>query len=243
MRRLVVLTSIAATLTLLIGLHLLRSFVTATAMYLYDAAGVPAPVAALCVRFLIPESPVRGSGRIDLGGALLLDRLDSKLRYPTEVTDDIAETLGLRTASIKLLLFRARRKLAEARVYAQPCPLFVPLVEEGWTDHPVTRQIAREYLQPLAEAEINTLVLGCTHYPLLKSLLCRELGAGVHLIDSAAETAAEIGRVLRDRDMLASGDAPPKHRFIASDDPLQFLQLGQRFLGDTIESVEVHTFV
>lgn len=139
---------------------------------------------------------------------------------------------------------RAIRALdPDARITARACPLFVPLVEEGWTDHPVTRQIAREYLQPLAEAEINTLVLGCTHYPLLKSLLCRELGAGVHLIDSAAETAAEIGRVLRDRDMLASGDAPPKHRFIASDDPLQFLQLGQRFLGDTIESVEVHTFV
>ena len=139
---------------------------------------------------------------------------------------------------------RAIRALdPDARITARACPLFVPLVEEGWTDHPVTQAVAREYLRPLVDADIDTLVLGCTHYPLLKSLLCRELGAGVRLIDSAAETAAEIGRVLRERDMHASGEEPPRHRFVASDDPLQFLQLGQRFLGNAIDSVEVHTFV
>jgi glutamate racemase len=89
-------------------------------------------------------------------------------------------------------------------------------------------------------------VLGCTHYPLLKSLLCRLLGPNVALINSAAETAAEIGRELRERNLeapAAANGATPVHRFIASDDPLQFLQLGQRFLGDAIESVEIHTFV
>lgn len=130
-----------------------------------------------------------------------------------------------------------------ARVTARACPLLVPLVEEGWIDHPVTVQVAREYLAPLLDDGIDALVLGCTHYPLLKSVLCRLLGPDVELIDSAAETAAEIGRVLRDRGLEAPPDATPEHRFVASDDPLQFLQLGQRFLGDAIESVEVHTFV
>ena len=106
-----------------------------------------------------------------------------------------------------------------------------------------TQQIAREYLHPLVEEGINTLVLGCTHYPLLKPLLCRELGGGVRLIDSAAETAAEIGRVLREQGIETTADAEVKHRFVASDDPLQFLQLGQRFLGNAIDGVEVHTFV
>lgn len=139
---------------------------------------------------------------------------------------------------------RAIRALdPDARVTARACPLFVPLVEEGWIDHAVTQQIAREYLRPLMDEDINALVLGCTHYPLLKTLLCRELGAGVQLIDSAAETAAEIGRVLRERNILASPDADVKHRFVASDDPLQFLQLGQRFLGNAIDGVEIHTFV
>jgi glutamate racemase len=139
---------------------------------------------------------------------------------------------------------RAIRALdPDARITARACPLFVPLVEEGWTDHAVTQQIAREYLRPLIEEEINALVLGCTHYPLLKTMLCRELGGGVQLIDSAAETAAEIGRVLRERGIAASSDADVKHRFVASDDPLQFLQLGQRFLGNAIDGVEIHTFV
>jgi len=131
----------------------------------------------------------------------------------------------------------------DARVTTKACPLLVPLVEEGWLDHPVTRQIAREYIQPLIDDDVDALVLGCTHYPLLKPLLCSELGGSVVLIDSAAETAAETGRVLREQGIEAPADAEPALRFIASDDPLQFLQLGQRFLGDAIEGVEIHTFV
>jgi glutamate racemase len=139
---------------------------------------------------------------------------------------------------------RAIRELdPDARVTVRACPLFVPLVEEGWIDHPITRQVAQEYLAPLIADKIDALVLGCTHYPLLKSLLCRVLGPGVALIDSAAETAAETARVLRDGNLIAPPDATPTYRFVASDDPLQFLQLGQRFLGDAIESVETHTFV
>lgn len=130
-----------------------------------------------------------------------------------------------------------------ARVTGCACPLFVPLVEEGWVDHPVTRQIAIEYLAPLIATNIDVLVLGCTHYKLLKPLLGRILGPDVTLIDSAAETAAEVGRELRDAGLLAPSDATPTHRFVASDDPRQFLQLGQRFLGDAIETVEIHTFV
>lgn len=131
----------------------------------------------------------------------------------------------------------------DARITARACPLFVPLVEEGWIDHPVTRSVAQEYLRPLIDEEVNALVLGCTHYPLLKSLLCRVLGPGVALIDSAAETAAEVGRVLRQEHLESTEASGRGHRFVASDDPLQFLQLGQRFLGDAIEGVEVHTFV
>jgi glutamate racemase len=139
---------------------------------------------------------------------------------------------------------RAIRDLdPEARVTVRACPLFVPIVEEGWIDHPATQLIARDYLAPFIAERVTALVLGCTHYPLLKGMLCRELGPQVALIDSAAETAAEIGRVLCAENLQAPEDATPTHRFVASDDPLQFLQLGQRFLGDAIEGVEVHTFV
>ncbi|MGE5730370.1 MAG: glutamate racemase [Gemmatimonas sp.] len=129
----------------------------------------------------------------------------------------------------------------DVRITARACPLFVPVVEEGWTDHEATRLIAREYLEPLVAADIDTLVLGCTHYPLLKPLLHEILGPGVRLIDSAEETAAETARTLAAANLAAPSDAEPTYRFVASDDPLQFLQLGQRFLGDTIEGVEIRT--
>ena len=130
---------------------------------------------------------------------------------------------------------------ADVRITARACPLFVPLIEEGWIDSEVTRLVAREYLEPLAEAGVDTLVLGCTHYPLLKPLIAEVMGPGVRLIDSAAETAAEAARVLAERGLESPDPGQGTHRFVASDDPLQFLQLGQRFLGDAIGGVEVRT--
>jgi glutamate racemase len=138
---------------------------------------------------------------------------------------------------------RAIRELApDARIAAQPCPLFVPLVEEGWVDREATRLVAREYLQPLSDAGVDTVVLGCTHYPLLKPVLAEILGADVRLIDSAAETAAETRRILAERGLETASRASPIHRFVASDDSSQFLRLGERFLGRALDAVEFHTF-
>jgi glutamate racemase len=138
---------------------------------------------------------------------------------------------------------RAIRELAsDARITAQPCPLFVPLVEEGWIETEATRLIAREYLQPLREVGVDTVVLGCTHYPLLKPVLAEILGAGVRLIDSAAETAAETRRVLSDAGIEAPPTDAPVRRFVASDDSSQFRRLGQRFLGHALDAVELYTF-
>jgi glutamate racemase len=125
-----------------------------------------------------------------------------------------------------------------ARVEQQPCPLFVPLVEEGWFDHSATELVAREYLAPLTRAGISSLVLGCTHYPLLKPLLQRVLGSDVTLIDSAQETAAELARVLRDTGLAAAGGRPA-HRFVVSDDPARFRQVGARFIGERLGAAEV----
>ena len=123
-------------------------------------------------------------------------------------------------------------------VRAVACPLFVPLVEEGWVDHPATRLIAHEYLAPLRLAHVDTLVLGCTHYPLLAPTLQAEMGADVRLIDSAAETAAATLQLLSERELLRAPTHLPVHRFIASDAPERFLTLGRRFLGSTITNVE-----
>jgi glutamate racemase len=126
----------------------------------------------------------------------------------------------------------------EAEITARACPLFVPLVEEGWTDTEATRLIARSYLEPLEAHRVDTLVLGCTHYPLLKPLIGELVGPEVRLIDSAEETAAETKRTLEERGLCARATGTPRHRFVASDDPARFLHVGQRFLGATIERVE-----
>lgn len=137
---------------------------------------------------------------------------------------------------------RAIRALdPDAHITARPCPLFVPLVEEGWLDHQATRLVAREYLAPLAEHHIDTLVLGCTHYPLLKPLIAEVLGPDVALIDSAEQTAAETRRVLQERRLLAPAGGSPTRHYIASDAPNQFLRMAERFLGAPIEGVETHT--
>lgn len=126
-----------------------------------------------------------------------------------------------------------------APVEQVPCPLFVPLVEEGWFDHPATELIAKEYLGPMMAAETDTLVLGCTHYPLLKPLLTRVLGGEVVLIDSADETARAVKRVLASLDLEAGPGNPADHRFAVSDDEQRFLDVGSRFVGERLSHVEV----
>ncbi len=132
-----------------------------------------------------------------------------------------------------------RRVKPDARVEQRACPLFVPLVEEGWFDHPAAELIAREYLTPRHAVGVDALVLGCTHYPLLKPLLERVMGPGVRLIDSGQETAAVVAATLEERGMTAPAGDEAFHRFAVSDDEARFLQVGSRFVGDRLESAEL----
>ncbi|MGE0353157.1 MAG: glutamate racemase [Gemmatimonadales bacterium] len=135
---------------------------------------------------------------------------------------------------------RAIRALdARVRVEQQACPLFVPLVEEGWFEHPAAELIAQEYLQPLRDAGVKVLVLGCTHYPLLKPLLRRVMGPDVELIDSAEETARAVERTLAAGNLRSSTEAPVSHRFVVSDDEPRFRQVGARFIGERLGQAEV----
>ncbi|MCK5119489.1 MAG: glutamate racemase [Candidatus Latescibacteria bacterium] len=122
-------------------------------------------------------------------------------------------------------------------IHVRPCPLFVPLAEEGWEDKEATFLIAEEYLRPLKEADVDVLVLGCTHYPLLKRTIGNVMGPGVGLTDSAEETAREIASVLKDRGLLNPSHAEPEHEFYVSDLPVQFRKMGERFLGRRLERV------
>ncbi|HEY3013442.1 MAG TPA: glutamate racemase [Gemmatimonadales bacterium] len=124
-------------------------------------------------------------------------------------------------------------------VIQRACPLFVPFVEEGWFDHPATELVAADYLRELREACVRSLVLGCTHYPLLKPLLQRVMGPEVRLIDSGQATAAALETILADRALEAPGEARPNHRFVVSDDEARFRQVGSRFIGERLGKAEV----
>lgn len=134
-----------------------------------------------------------------------------------------------------------RRLAPETRVVVAACPLLVPLVEEGWFAHPATRLIAEEYLAPIKQQAVGVLLLGCTHYPLIKPLLQGVMGAGADLIDSAEATAGAVAAALRMGGLEAPSLPPgvPTHRFAVSDDPDRFLKVGARFLGSRLTSVEV----
>ena len=127
----------------------------------------------------------------------------------------------------------------EARIFSQACPLFVPLVEEGWFDHQATRLIAEDYLKPVIAEQIDTLVLGCTHYPLLKPLLQEIVGPEVKLIDSA-EAMADITADLINKENLGNQSRnQPDYRFCVTDVPYRFQTIGEKFLGRTLSSVEM----
>ncbi|MGH7460043.1 MAG: glutamate racemase [Longimicrobiales bacterium] len=134
--------------------------------------------------------------------------------------------------------YAVRTLIPDARVYAQPCPLFVPIIEEGWSTHEVARLVAREYLQPLRDVDVDVLILGCTHYPLLRHVLLDIMGPGVTLVDSAAETASEVAETLGQMNLLTRRTEPGQLHFVASDSPIRFREVGRRFLGDVVREVE-----
>lgn len=125
-----------------------------------------------------------------------------------------------------------------ANVLAKPCPLFVPLAEEGWTHGEVPRLVATEYLVELAQAGVDTLVLGCTHYPLLKGVIAEVMGSAVTLVDSAEATADAAARLLSNGPVLPSAGATPVHRYFVTDTPDRFVQVAARFLGRTVPHAE-----
>jgi len=133
---------------------------------------------------------------------------------------------------------RAIKKLnSDISVLARPCPLFVPLAEEGWTDNNVARMTAQLYLKELREANVDTLVLGCTHYPLLKKIIADVMGPEVILVDSAEETSRTVATILQENNLLRPPAENGNHHYYVTDVPAGFIRVGNRFLGGKLGDV------
>ncbi len=126
-----------------------------------------------------------------------------------------------------------------ATVVSVACPLLVPLIEEHYVTHPAARLIVQEYLRPLREQQIDTLVLGCTHYPLLKGLISSELGDAVAIVDSATTCAEQAAAILTAGGLNRPHGGAVDHHYFVSDDPQKFQTQGRAFLGMSIKNVEL----
>ena len=135
-----------------------------------------------------------------------------------------------------------KKAAPDMQVLQQACPLFVPLVEEGWTEDETTYMIAKRYLHNLKENAIDTLILGCTHYPLLNTAIQRTIGSGVKLVDSGIETAESVGKILHQNNLLAQPAQSAHHNFYLSDMPYKFQEIAERFLERSIPHVETINF-
>jgi len=182
--------------------------------------------------------------------ALALDRLETALPVWGGIEPGAARAAAASRGRVGVIATEATvqsdaygRALARLRpslvVLSRACPLFVPLVEEGWFEHPAAELIAADYLAPLQQAGIDVLVLGCTHYPLLRPLLQRVMGPGVRLIDSGEATAEALAATLRAEGLEALPGGEVFHRFAVSDDEARFRQVGSRFIGDRLGAAEV----
>lgn len=133
-----------------------------------------------------------------------------------------------------------KRQNPDITVFGKACPLFVPLVEEGWLHDPVTVEVARRYLRELQEKEIDTLILGCTHYPLLRSTIREVMGEGVRLVNPAYETALELKKLLRKENLLSTGkeEAEFPYRFYVSDLADEFKSFANSILPYDVEMTQ-----
>jgi glutamate racemase len=189
--------------------------------------------------------------------ALALPRLESTIPVPiTGVIQPGAQAavaatrnghigvIGTR-ATIKSGAYeRAIRALDPAlRVSARACPLFVPLIEEGWLESEITDRVIRQYLTPLVEAGVDTVVLGCTHYPLLREAIARFLGDAVTLVDSAQNCAATVSRLLEERNLRAAAEGNGKLSVALTDSPDAFLEVAKQALELEIGTVQLREVI
>ncbi|WP_224984331.1 glutamate racemase [Geomonas agri] len=125
----------------------------------------------------------------------------------------------------------------DIEVVNRACPLFVPLAEEGWVENEVTRMTAHIYLEDLKAQGVDTLVLGCTHYPILKDVIAQVMGPEVTLVDSAAETARTVAQILTEQGLLRPENERGNHHYYVTDIPAGFIRVGNRFLGGELGDV------
>lgn len=168
----------------------------------------------------------------------ILGVIDPGAKTAAELTDSNHIGVIGTTATINSHAYSNALKAINAKFTVMPvaCPLFVPLVEEGWTDGPIAKMVSEEYLKPLWDERVDTVILGCTHYPILRNIIRSALPGKVRLVDSAEAVSEEVDRQLRERHELTTQGGTSLTCFV-TDFPQKFEELGERFLGAPLRDV------
>jgi glutamate racemase len=183
---------------------------------------------ALALPEIKAESPVPVLGVIEAGARAAVRASQSKK----------IGVIGTPATIASEAYTKALRKLEPScDIYAHPCSLFVPFVEEGWLDRPATAMVIEEYLRPLKMAQIDTLILGCTHYPLLAPKISEFLGPEVRLVDSASSCAEELEEILKEKELLRP-EGEGSETFFVTDGAAKFAENGSRFLGRNLQAIK-----
>jgi glutamate racemase len=140
----------------------------------------------------------------------------------------------IRSLSYKKAINKINRNV---KVFGKACPLFVPLVEEGWLNHLVTKAVAKEYIRPLLKNKVDTIVLGCTHYPLIKKVIQGAAGGRIKLVDSAQAVTGEVNKTLVNLGLENRSTGKGSYEYFVSDIPQKFAEIACRFLGRSIKPV------
>lgn len=187
-------------------------------------------VSATCLERLAASSLVPVLGVIKPGARAAVNATKS------HTVGVIGTERTIKSRAYEEAIFTLNQKIS---IYSKACPLFVPLVEEGWLENEAAFFTAKTYLEPLKQQGIDTLVLACTHYPLLKPVIGQVMGKGVQLVDSAQETAKEVWRILKEENLLRKENTPANYQYFVSDNPEKFIHVGQGFLKKPIEPINV----
>lgn len=241
--------------------EIFRELPEESTLYLGDTARVPYGIrsAETVTRYSFDNAAFLGSQGIKLlvvacntASAVSMDRIKERVSIPViGVIEPGAKAAARSSVNRKVGVIGTEATIASSaytkgikalapdiEVIGLPCPLFVPLVEEGFTDNEIAEMVAERYLKGIKDKGIDTLVLGCTHYPLLKGVILKVMGSGITLIDSAVETVREVRAILKQNNMERNSPDSPLRRFFVTDSPGRFTMVGERFLGQKIEHIE-----
>lgn len=204
-------------------------------------------------RFLLTQKVKAIVIACNTASALAMEELEEMLEIPViDVVQPGAKMAAVSTQNHKIGILGTQSTIKsgiyerylhrinpELTVVSKACPLFVPLVEEGLFEDRITEDVVGRYLHDMKEYEIDALVLGCTHYPLLRGVIGREMGEEVKLVNPAYETAKSLKEMLREKKLLASGSPKGEHRFFVSDGADSFLSFANSVLPCPVEKTTV----